>query len=234
LPADYARLRCGPALWLAQCEGAGMSKRKFISWAEAFERVGRAKFGDHWITELTGHEDWVLMEGCFGAAGAAEWEATQAKDKEMEYQHRQVFAWLKQNCFSKKQHTEYELGYLNGHHLIGHQRVEQMKFFRAAFDRKLAAAFPGNAQQEPQQTPEPAELKRASSEMIRGAIRTVYAAETRPPNIVQLPKKVQQVLKVGGYRASQRQIQEIGTKEFKDKRRDIGKTYASEQKKPIK
>ena len=119
-----------------------MSTQKYVSWAEAVERVGRAIFGDYWISELSGHDQWLLDEGCFGAAGVAEWEAADAKAKEGGFQHEEVLAWLQQNCFTQKQLTTYKLGYFNGSPLVGHPRVEETKFPRATFEKRIAAAFP--------------------------------------------------------------------------------------------
>jgi hypothetical protein len=54
------------------------------------------------------------------------------------------------------------------------------------------------------------QLTRASQSMIRKTIRSVYGTREKAPNIVELPKVVQPILKADGYSASQRCIQEIG------------------------
>jgi hypothetical protein len=69
-------------------------------------------------------------------------------------------------------------------------------------------------------------LKPATAPRIRSAIERVYDADDlagrAPPNLKQLPKRVQPVLERDGYFASQNQIMKIGD-EFKSRRAPAGR-----------
>lgn len=86
------------------------------------------------------------------------------------------------------------------------------------------------------ETPGKAEAKRTSRrpsvQQIRTAIAAAYdeAIQTgkKPPNVVELPAFVNARLIKEGARASTRQIQQLAS-EFKDRRRKIGRTVASER-----
>jgi hypothetical protein len=80
------------------------------------------------------------------------------------------------------------------------------------------------------------ELKLASPQMIRWAIKRAYdTAEhegRKPPNIKELPAAVRPFLEERGLSASGRSIQRHGeAEEFKRRRRRPGKTLASERRK---
>jgi hypothetical protein len=72
------------------------------------------------------------------------------------------------------------------------------------------------------------ESKPASDKQIRDAIRAEYdraeAAEERPPNIKELPKRIQPLLKAQGFEVSGNRIMNIGDdEEFKRRRGSPGK-----------
>jgi hypothetical protein len=80
-------------------------------------------------------------------------------------------------------------------------------------------------------------LKSASEQRMVDAVRRVYdiADEEgkKPPNIKQVAKPVQGLLKENGYQASAKQIQEIAERpEFKKRRRPPGRTLSSERRRP--
>jgi hypothetical protein len=82
-------------------------------------------------------------------------------------------------------------------------------------------------------------LKPASEQMIRGAVRRQYdIAETqgkKPPNVKEVAKLVQADLKARGHKASVQKVQKIAdSPEFKERRWPPGKTLKSEKGPPPK
>jgi hypothetical protein len=79
-------------------------------------------------------------------------------------------------------------------------------------------------------------LKPAPDRIVIDAIRCAYdaaqASGSKPPNIKELPAAVQPLLQQQGFSASGRHIQQLGeAEEFERRRRQPGKTVASERHK---
>ena len=112
-------------------------------------------------------------------------------------------------------------------------KLTQDEFFRWIAIRGFP--YPTFWKRRNHEAPSP-ELKLASVLMITEAIRSAYdiadKERTKPPNIKELPKLVQALLKGKGHRASARQIQTIGSLKFKERRRPIGRTLSSERRRP--
>jgi len=75
--------------------------------------------------------------------------------------------------------------------------------------------------------------------MIEGEVRRVYDVADKegkkPPNIREVAKPVQDLLRGNGYKASARQIQEIAERpEFAKRRRPPGKPLKTEKRPPPK
>jgi hypothetical protein len=82
-------------------------------------------------------------------------------------------------------------------------------------------------------------LKSASERMMIDVVRRVYDIAhnegKKPPNIREVAKPVQDLLRGNGYKASAKQIQEIAERpEFKKRRRAPGKTLKSEKRRAPK
>jgi hypothetical protein len=79
--------------------------------------------------------------------------------------------------------------------------------------------------QVPEQMPE---LRTASGQRIREAVRAVYDEAEKPPNINEVYRPVQDRLRAAGRRASKKAIQEIaGEQEFARRRLPVGVTLKS-------
>jgi len=83
------------------------------------------------------------------------------------------------------------------------------------------------------------DLKPASKPMIEGEVRRVYDVADKegkkPPNIREVAKPVQDLLRGNGYKASAKQIQEIAERpEFAKRRWPSGKTLKTEKRPPPK
>jgi hypothetical protein len=82
-------------------------------------------------------------------------------------------------------------------------------------------------------------LKSASERRMIDAVRRVYDIADKegkkPPNIREVARPVQDLLRGNGYKASAKQIQEIAERpEFTKRRRATGKTLKSEKRRPPK
>jgi len=83
------------------------------------------------------------------------------------------------------------------------------------------------------------DLKPASKPMIEGEVRRVYDVADKegkkPPNIREVAKPVQDLLRGNGYKASAKQIQEIAERpKFAKRRRPPGKPLKTEKRPPPK
>jgi hypothetical protein len=114
-------------------------------------------------------------------------------------------------------------------------KLDRDEFFRWA----TARGFPDATFWKRSYEATSAQLRPASEQMVKAAIRRVYdIAEgegKKPPNIKEVPKPVQAQLKDGGRKASAAKIKEIAEHaEFKKRRRPPGKTLSSEKRRPRK
>jgi hypothetical protein len=77
-------------------------------------------------------------------------------------------------------------------------------------------------------------LRPASEQQVKDAISAAYdaakVAGAKPPNIVQLPSAVKNLLKEQGLRASGKYIQKFAKLDFSDLRRPRGRTVSSERR----
>ena len=114
-------------------------------------------------------------------------------------------------------------------------KLNSDEFFRWA----TARGFPDPTFWKPSNEATSPQLKPASEQMIKAAIRRAYDIAERegkkPPNINEVPKPVQAQLKAIGRKASAAKIKEIAERpEFKKRRRPPGKTLKSEKRPPPK
>jgi hypothetical protein len=95
-PINLIELRRVDVTTVLRCEERGDST-KTISYAEAVQMVGKAKFGEQWVRELTGHEEFVFEAGAFGGPSVAEFSDVRDKVKEMEFQHNWAEDWFERS-----------------------------------------------------------------------------------------------------------------------------------------
>ncbi len=117
-PIEMIELRREDVTKVLRCDDRD-NDVQVITYAEAVEQVGTARFADDWIGGLTGHEEYVLDAGAFGGPSVAEFSDVQDKAREIEFQCSWAENWLE------------ERGFLGGAPLP-----------RAKFERELIEAFP--------------------------------------------------------------------------------------------
>ena len=214
--------------------------------ATAIERIGRAKYGDDWVGELTQCElnliaasverQWAAKHAVpHGRAMSAE----DARAALVAYSYQTREGMLAQTPLEQrgalmsaldrddKRHEQYDWAKQRYHQIGG------------GIEAALASLKDGDAAAEataPEPEPEAiSELKPAPKAEVHRAIKAVYdekqSKNEKPPNIKEIGPLVKKVLDDAGFTTSLNRIEKLASDpEYKALRRAPGKTLASEKK----
>lgn len=131
-PIELIELRRGDVTTVLRCDDKAGAE--VIAYSEAKKHLCKAKFRDHYIAGFSGHEEYILEVGWSLEVGMAEWEATNAKAREFDYQQDWANGWLEGH------------GFIDGMVLQLGQPIPS--FSRVGFEREFAKEFPASPQQE--------------------------------------------------------------------------------------